>query len=335
MGAITLGRYVAMPAMTSRESMWRLSATSGPEPYWKGQPGAVRISRSDANTGFEEFVDIGGRCLVSLRDGRNIETEQHVYRGEDLVKFHIRLCGTSTISLDQAPTTEIGGRLFGVMIQPAGCEKIERWNAFEYQRWMTLVLGKEAFAEVFASSLGVFPSPLRALASRGVAEAYQKTGELRADFSGAAVAMLESKLCGSLRRLHFESKILELLLNIAHYFDATNGGTARSQILSSRDRQKIRELYDLLESNSLSSPSVATLSSELGINRDKLIKGFKQVYGKSISEMALYFKMQHAKVRLSQGESVTQVALETGYAYVSNFSTAYRRFFGVSPKNER
>jgi AraC-like DNA-binding protein len=335
MGGINLKRDVAMPAMTSRESMSGLLATSSLEPYWNGLPGAVRISRSDAGTDFEEFVDIGGRCLVSLRDGRNIESEQHIYRGEDIVKFHIRLCGTSTISVDRAPASEIGGRFFGVMIQPAGCEKVESWNALEHQRWLTLVLSKEAFAEVFTSSLDVFPSQLRALASRGVAEVFQRTGELRADFSSAAVAMLESELSGSLRRLHFESKTLELLLNIANFFNTTNSGAEKGQILSTRDRQKIRELYELLESNALLDLSVATLSSELGINRDKLIKGFKQVYGKPISEMALYFKMQHAKVRLSQGESVTQVALETGYAHVSNFSTAYRRFFGISPKHER
>ena len=324
-----------MPAMTSRESLSGLSAISSLEPYWNGLPGAVRISRSDADTDFEEFIDIGGRCLVSLRDGRNDESERHVYQGEDLVKFHIRLSGKSTISLNRAPVSEIGGRFFGVMIQPAGCEKVESWNALERQRWLTLVLGKEAFAEIFASSLDVFPAQMRALASGGTAEAFQRTGALRAEFSGAAVAMLESKLSGSLRRLYFESKTLELLLNIANFFDATSGEVAKVQKLSTRDRQKICDLYNLLESNSLRDLSVATLSAELGINRDKLIKGFKQVYGKPISEMALYFRMQHAKLRLSQGETVTQVALETGYAHVSNFSTAYRRFFGISPKHER
>ncbi|MGQ7932576.1 helix-turn-helix transcriptional regulator [Paraburkholderia sp. D1E] len=323
-----------MPAMTSRDSMSELTALSGNDPYWNGMPGAARISRSGAGIDFEEFFDVSGRCLVSLRDGINCHSEHHVYRGEDLVKFHIRLRGTSTISLDDAPASEVGGPLFGAMIQPSGCAKVEMWNALEHQRWITLVLDREAFADVFASALDVFPVPLRNLASKGAAEPFQLRGELRGDFSSAAAAMLESKLCGSMRRLYFESKTLELLLNIANYFNATTGKSAKKQNLTLRDREKIRELHDLLKSDSLPNISIDSLSTELAINRDKLMKGFKQMYGQTITETALYFKMHRSRSLLNQGQSVTQVALETGYAYVSNFSTAYRRFFGVSPKKD-
>jgi AraC-like DNA-binding protein len=33
--------------------------------------------------------------------------------------------------------------------------------------------------------------------------------------------------------------------------------------------------------------------------------------------------------------SVTQIALEVGYEYASNFTTAFRRHFGITPKSAR
>lgn len=49
---------------------------------------------------------------------------------------------------------------------------------------------------------------------------------------------------------------------------------------------------------------------------------------------ARWIRMHRARELLHSGESVTRVADLAGYAYIGNFSAAYRKFFGTSPSHE-
>ena len=46
--------------------------------------------------------------------------------------------------------------------------------------------------------------------------------------------------------------------------------------------------------------------------------------------------MEYAK-RMLEGseESITEIAFEVGYEYSSNFTTAFKRHFGITPKAAR
>lgn len=104
--------------------------------------------------------------------------------------------------------------------------------------------------------------------------------------------------------------------------------------LTARDSDKIREVLRLLEDDPSMLPSMSMLARQLGLNRDKLIKGFKQIHGQTITEASLALRMHRARDLLLSGESVTRVADLAGYGYIGNFSAAYRKFFGTSPTHE-
>ena len=94
---------------------------------------------------------------------------------------------------------------------------------------------------------------------------------------------------------------------------------------------KVKEelLRDLSET-----PQVKFLAEKFAFSESKLQKLFKQVFGKSLYQFALYEKMLCAQTMLlSRKHSVTEVGYSLGYSNLSHFTKAYKNQFGLSPKS--
>ncbi len=66
------------------------------------------------------------------------------------------------------------------------------------------------------------------------------------------------------------------------------------------------------------------------------MRGFKQLFGQTVFEYTQHLRMEMAKNLLESSEqSITDIAFEVGYEYSSNFATAFRRHFGISPRAAR
>lgn len=80
--------------------------------------------------------------------------------------------------------------------------------------------------------------------------------------------------------------------------------------------------------------SVAELSDMCGITPEYFRKIFKTYYGISPIKYINDLKISHAKELLASGMySVTEAALQSGYADLSHFSREFKKTVGISPKN--
>jgi AraC-like DNA-binding protein len=80
-------------------------------------------------------------------------------------------------------------------------------------------------------------------------------------------------------------------------------------------------------------PPLTELSAETGLSLSKLKKGFKIVFGKTAYACLHEDRMERAHSLLSERRlNVSQVAWEIGYINVGHFSTAFRKQFGIRPK---
>lgn len=106
------------------------------------------------------------------------------------------------------------------------------------------------------------------------------------------------------------------------------------QYLSARDKQQICLAKERLLSDLSAAPTIAELAKTIGINQCKLKKGFKSCFGKSI-----YACFQEARMRramsLLKRHNVTETAVALGYSNISHFSTAFRKQYGMLPKDAR
>lgn len=73
-----------------------------------------------------------------------------------------------------------------------------------------------------------------------------------------------------------------------------------------------------------------------GVNRSKLALIFRRVVGVGVFEWLRNYRMSKAKILLMKSDlSVQAVGLEVGYENSANFSSAYKKVFNVSPREQR
>jgi AraC-like DNA-binding protein len=82
--------------------------------------------------------------------------------------------------------------------------------------------------------------------------------------------------------------------------------------------------------------SLTALATALGVSPFYLSHVFRSETGTSIHQYLLEVRLAVAHERLAEGvTSLSALALELGFATHSHFTTAFRRRFGVTPREAR
>ncbi|OIQ37264.1 MAG: hypothetical protein BM563_08875 [Bacteroidetes bacterium MedPE-SWsnd-G1] len=144
--------------------------------------------------------------------------------------------------------------------------------------------------------------------------------------------IFQQKVNNSLKTLYIKGKIYELL---SMYFNMNDESDAeRCPFMANEDTvQKIKQVKDIITAEMASPPSLEELSKMVGLNIKKLKMGFKELYGMPVFTFLFHYKMEHAKKLLSEnGHNVNEVALQVGYSTSSHFIVAFKKKFGITPK---
>ncbi len=106
--------------------------------------------------------------------------------------------------------------------------------------------------------------------------------------------------------------------------------------LSSINRNDIDRIFKVRQQILETLPhkiTVAELANNHNMSIRKLQQLFVQVFGKNISEFALSEKMNKAKDLLNTKQySVSEIGYFLGYSNLSHFSKAFKKQFGINPK---
>lgn len=99
-----------------------------------------------------------------------------------------------------------------------------------------------------------------------------------------------------------------------------------------RDHDRLALARDLMHAQMDRPLTVSYLSAEVGMSETRFKAGFRDAFGVSPGQMLLRIRMERAKSLLDAGCQVAQAAWQVGYAHPGNFSTAFARYFGRTPK---
>ena len=106
--------------------------------------------------------------------------------------------------------------------------------------------------------------------------------------------------------------------------------------LNPREQERARQAYHILISQLESPPGLEALAALVGLNRNKLNRGFRQLYGGTVFSVLRDARLTTALTLLRDTQtSLAEIALRVGYSDQANFSNAFRRRFGLSPKKLR
>jgi AraC-like DNA-binding protein len=132
---------------------------------------------------------------------------------------------------------------------------------------------------------------------------------------------------GEASSLFMESKILELFAHLLKLKAAR-----KKQALTECLMKKVFTAKEILDANYQKPPSIHELALSIGTNDTTLKKSFKNLFKTTVYGYLFDSRMEKAKAMLMDNElSIREVAESIGYTSQSNFSTAFKRKFGVPP----
>lgn len=136
----------------------------------------------------------------------------------------------------------------------------------------------------------------------------------------------------SIKSLYVKGKIYEL---IALYFNRSpNADIEQCPYLADEENvKKIKKAKEIILANMAEPPTLAELSSEVGLSLKRLKEGFKQIYGDSVYSFLFDHKMDYAKRLLETGQyNVNEIGLKVGYSTSSHFIAAFKKKYNTTPK---
>lgn len=305
------------------------------QPFSEGDGIRVQPTVNGAE-GYRDIISLSEGFQLVLGDLHYSHDVDMTYTTDALLKFHYRLMGNGSIGI-VGDEYQIKQHTGGVLLTPEGIKKSEHYLSGEHEKSVTLVCSSEFLSMRLGGIQGKLPHALMHYLEGKPADAYHLSMPLRADMATAAAALLTNEFTGSLRKVHAESKALELLiLSVQAIIDAEEGVDRPEYGVTQRDVARIEQARDLLDENYIEPPTIGALARMVGVNESKLMHLFKHLFGQTIFDYTQALRMEKAKKLLETTElSITEVAFEVGYEYSSNFTTAFRRHFGITPSVAR
>lgn len=143
--------------------------------------------------------------------------------------------------------------------------------------------------------------------------------------------LLSGQHDNSLRKLHIEAKVFELLLlQLAQYSHLLK--KEHRFYLDNKLQESIMYAKELLDKNFPQPYKLVDLAQEVGTNAYYLKKGFKDIFGQTILGYVTACRMEHARELLEIGwGNVNEVAFLLGYNDATNFTAAFKKYHGLTP----
>lgn len=143
--------------------------------------------------------------------------------------------------------------------------------------------------------------------------------------------MLNNPYEEKLRDFYYENCIRELL-----FFHITQSKQPVPSQLENRDIAAIYQADAIIASNLNEHYTIDKLSRMAGTNQFKLKKGFRQVFGMGVFRRLLFRRMEQAETLLeTTDKSIGEIAQLAGYDTAAGFIHAFRRDFGMTPREWR
>ena len=113
------------------------------------------------------------------------------------------------------------------------------------------------------------------------------------------------------------------------------GGKPMPASLSDIDQRFLEKLHSFID-KSIENPdiNINVIAVELGFSRTSFYRKMKSLTGMAPNDYVRNFKMKKAAKLILEGNlSIAEISDQTGFGTQSHFSTAFKKYFGVSPKD--
>lgn len=163
-----------------------------------------------------------------------------------------------------------------------------------------------------------------------------RSGQTTGVMQTALQQVLHCPFQGITKRLYLESKVWELMALLVEQELKLHGSKKRTQFTSSLKPDDVDRIYqakDILLQRFDDPPSLIELARQVGLNDCTLKRGFRQVFGTTAFGLLHDYRLEQAQRLLEERRlNISEIAQAIGFANRSYFAAAFRKKFGVAPK---
>jgi AraC-like DNA-binding protein len=322
------------PAITPKERITDMASNA------QDMPG--KCQSCDVHDAFRYEVPLKGSHQLTLSsnvgaifyDRLFIENQdQEFYIHQSPIAFSYYLSGHL-----QAVTSQLS-RKNNVRIEPGRAfltftpDIVYRRRMFkgEHYRFFTVYIEPEKLFELLDEELGQVPSEFHGILANGAQTQCVLTSQISPHAKMILDQIYNCHYEGALKKLYLESKIIELIIVQLWLFDRSPGNL-RKHRLSSVEIERIKYAEEILVKNLDSPPSLGELARCSGLNKSKLRRGFKNVFGTTVFDYYRTYRINKAKKILDEGSlNVDETAHLLGFCDSTHFVKSFKSHFGTTP----
>ncbi|MBW4651979.1 MAG: AraC family transcriptional regulator [Kaiparowitsia implicata GSE-PSE-MK54-09C] len=287
----------------------------------------IRTMPSQLGSGYNRDMELCPGLELSIFN----ETyyEDLTYRGREhlhLVQFMVHLSGvvdSGDFLYQDATQSYIGGS----GIQPA----VTNFHpANQPEVGVNIHLEPHLFSQLFAMPDGELPSELHPL-MRGDDSQRVFSPRVTGAMRSVVQQIINCPFLGITKRLYLQGKVFELM---ALQLDGmlSHEATPSSDSLKADTIARIHYAAEILRSHLENPPSQTELAQRVGVSDRTLRRGFQAVFQTTVLGYLTEQRLRWAEQLLRQGYTVAEVVHRCGYSNQGHFAAAFKRKFGITPK---
>ncbi|MBE9168873.1 helix-turn-helix transcriptional regulator [Pleurocapsales cyanobacterium LEGE 06147] len=196
-----------------------------------------------------------------------------------------------------------------------------------------VLMKPEVLRSFVGNPVGELPIPLEHLIRRSDQEYYNRAGIITPAMQRILQQILHCPYGGISKHLDLEGNVLRLTALLLEQETQLQTGSNIIQPLKLGTLERIYYAREILLKHLDNPPSLTELAQRVKLNEYTLKQGFRQVFNTTVFGYLHEYRLEQARQLLNTGEmKVTEVAEAVGFASRSYFAIAFRKKFGLNPK---
>ncbi|WP_116771955.1 helix-turn-helix transcriptional regulator [Maribacter litoralis] len=284
--------------------------------------------KSNAQGSYEEVLIEDGFYVLKFQNEEDTVTQYHREINKRFIQFHFCLKGSGTYNFNQGNYSLDVKEENSLLLYNTQLDLPLNLDLNPKSSLVSVVMTLRKFHSLFTAEADYIPF----LSSDNKEKKYYAQEPFSPSIAVILSQIVNYNLHPSIKSLYVKGKIYEL---IALYFNRSpNADIEQCPYLADEENvKKIKKAKEIILANMAEPPTLAELSSEVGLSLKRLKEGFKQIYGDSVYSFLFDHKMDYAKRLLETGQyNVNEIGLRIGYSTSSHFIAAFKKKYNTTPK---
>lgn len=297
--------------------------------------GARVYLTEEEGDGYWSFTRVRDDMFVIVGDFAYKAPRVERLAGDGLIQFCFNLAGDLTLEFSRSRSLRLAQPSLLIYQHPPDVELTEWTQPRARERIVAINVRPRMLLELVADDASALPAPLQLLAdARAGCDLPYVQLPLTAAMFDIASRLMDNPFEGPLALAYTEALGAELLCVAA-------GNMGRlcaepSEQYTEREVRCLRAARAILMNQLARPPTIRQVARAAGLSETTLKCGFKALFGETVADFSVRCRMQHAlRLFREQRLSVAEVGEAVGYRHQTSFATAFRRHFGLRPKDVR